>query len=324
MTASTTPTHPTTTTTTSSTSTTTSTTTSTQAPTTTTTQTTTTTTLTSTLPAVFVVLMENQDWSNIRGNASAPYINDTLLPMASHAEQYRNPPGNHPSEPNYLWLEGGTNFGIHDDNSPASNHQTTTRHLVSLLNAAGVSWKAYQEDISGTACPLIDQGDYVVHHDPFVYFDDVTQRNNPRAPRCLQHVRPYSELEADLINDTVARYNFVTPNVCDDMHDACDPVNDPVKQGDAWLSRELPKLLGSPSFANNGAIFITWDEAETGDGPIGMIVLSPKAKGGGYQNTIHYTHSTTLRTVEEIFGVTPLLGDAANATDLSDLFVSFP
>ena len=32
----------------------------------------------------------------------------------------------------------------------------------------------------------------------------------------------------------------------------------------------------------------------------------------------------TLRTVEEIFGVTPMLGDAANATDLRDLFVSFP
>jgi len=35
-------------------------------------------------------------------------------------------------------------------------------------------------------------------------------------------------------------------------------------------------------------------------------------------------HSSTLRTIEEIFGVTPMLGDAANATDLSDLFVSFP
>jgi hypothetical protein len=55
-----------------------------------------------------------------------------------------------------------------------------------------------------------------------------------------------------------------------------------------------------------------------------MIVLSPDAKGGGYSNTIHYTHSSTLRTVEEIFGVTPLLGDAANATDLSDLFKTFP
>ena len=41
-----------------------------------------------------------------------------------------------------------------------------------------------------------------------------------------------------------------------------------------------------------------------GDGPIGLIVLSRDAKGGGYSNTIHYTHSSTLRTVQEIFGVT--------------------
>src|SRR5437016_3106292 len=205
--------------------TTTSTTTSTQAPTTTTTQTTTTTTLTSTLPAVFVVLMENQDWSNIRGNASAPYINDTLLPMASHAEQYYNPPGNHPSEPNYLWLEAGTNFGIRDDNSPGSNHQRTTRHLVSLLNAAGVSWTAYQEDISGTTCPLSNRGSYAVKHNPFVFFDDVTGSNNPADAYCIAHVRPYSELATDLSNNTVARYNFITPNVCHDMHDSCAPLN---------------------------------------------------------------------------------------------------
>src|SRR5256885_15699773 len=69
--------------------------------------------------------------------------------------------------------------------------------------------------------------------------------------------------------------------------------------------------------------FIPGNE-DDGDGPIGMIVLSPDAKGGGYSNTIHYTHSSTLRTLEEIFGVTPLLGDAAHATDLSDLFKTFP
>ena len=55
-----------------------------------------------------------------------------------------------------------------------------------------------------------------------------------------------------------------------------------------------------------------------------MIVLSPHAKGQGYSNTLHYTHSSTLRTIQEIFGVTPFLGDAANAADLSDLFTAFP
>ena len=84
----------------------------------------------------------------------------------------------------------------------------------------------------------------------------------------------------------------------------------------------MPKILASQAYADDGALFILWDEAESGDGPIGMIVLSPSAKGGGYANTIHYTHSSTLRTIEEIFGLTPMLGDAVNATDLSDLFVT--
>jgi hypothetical protein len=55
-----------------------------------------------------------------------------------------------------------------------------------------------------------------------------------------------------------------------------------------------------------------------------MIVLSPLAKGGGYSNSITYDHSSTLRTMEEIFGVQPFLGGAATATDLSDLFRTFP
>jgi phospholipase C len=273
---------------------------------------------------VFLILMENHDWSSIKGSASAPYLNHTLLPMASHAEQYYNPPNLHPSLPNYLWLEAGTNFGVLDDGDPSSNHQSTSRHLVDLLEAAGLSWRAYQEGISGTDCPLTDVGSYTAHHDPFVYFDDVTQGNNPGAMRCITHVRPYAELAADLANDTVADYNFITPDDCDNMHDDCTPLNDRVRQGDAWLSTEVPKILASRAYADNGAIFITWDEGKPDDGPIGLIVLSPKAKGRGYQNTIHYTHSSTLRTIEEIFGVTPMLGDAANAADLRDLFVSFP
>jgi len=71
-------------------------------------------------------------------------------------------------------------------------------------------------------------------------------------------------------------------------------------------------------------VFITWDEGEGSDGPIGMIGLSPYARGKGYSNAIPYTHSSTLRTLEEIYGVSPLLGAAQNATDLSDLFATFP
>lgn len=268
--------------------------------------------------------MENHNWTGIQYSASAPYINNTLLPMASHATQYYNPSGIHPSEPNYLWLEAGTNFGISNDGDPGSNHLGTASHLVTLLNGAGISWKSYQEDISGTACPLTSEGLYAPKHNPMVFFDDVTNTNDALSAYCIAHVRPYSELADDLTNGTVARYNFITPDLCHDMHDSCAPLQNPIKQGDAWLSTEVPKILESQAYEQNGVVFITWDEGVGGDGPIGLIVLSPYAKGGGYANAIHYTHSSTLRTLEEIFGVTPLLGDAVNATDLSDLFATFP
>ena len=71
-----------------------------------------------------IILMENKNWFMIKDNPLAPYINGALLPNASHTEVYFNPPFNHPSLPNYLWLEAGTNFGIYNDGPPSVNHQS--------------------------------------------------------------------------------------------------------------------------------------------------------------------------------------------------------
>jgi phospholipase C len=221
-------------------------------------------------------------------------------------------------------LEAGTNFGISNDDVPAVNHQSTTQHFVTLLDNAHISWKSYQEGISGTVCPLTGDGLYAPKHNPMIFFDDVTNTNDANSSSCIAHIRPYSELVRDLQQNTQARYNFITPNLCNDMHDTCAPVNDAVKQGDSWLAQNLPAILNSQAYKNGGMVFITWDEGEGGDGPIGMMVLSPDAKGGGYSNTIHYTHSSLLRSLQEIFRVTPLLGDATQAMDLSDLFTTFP
>ncbi|MGE5359995.1 MAG: alkaline phosphatase family protein [Bacteroidales bacterium] len=274
------------------------------------------------IQTVFVIVFENYDWSQIKGNASAPYINSTVLPRASRAEQYYTPTGLHPSTPNYWWMEAGQDFGLRglSDYTPAKYPLATSAHLVNQLEAAGISWKTYQENIDGATCPLTDQGEYTVHHNQFVFFTDVTNNGDPSAPRCLAHVRPYTELAADLAQNTVARYNYIVPNLCNDMHDCG------IAAGDTWLANNLPAILNSPAYQNGGAVFIMWDEGAnaTSDGPIGMLVLSPSAKGSGYFNKTYYTHSSLLLTLQEIFNVRPLLGDAPNATDLGDLFTSFP
>ncbi len=271
----------------------------------------------SSVKTVFIILLENTDWSDVVDSTNAPYIKNTLLPMASHCEQYYNPPGGiHPSEPNYLWLEAGTNFGIFDNNPPSINAQNTPWHLVALLRNAGISWKTYQENIPGDSVPLDPIGSlYDPRHNPFVFFDDVTGTNDPSYPYGIAHIRPYTELAGDLASNNIAAYNFITPNLCDDGHDCG------VTQADYWLSQQIPILTNSAAYTNNGAIFITWDEGtDHSDGPFGMIVLSPLARGHGYYNRIHYDHSSTLRTFQEIFGVQPWLGAAAGANDLSDLF----
>lgn len=281
------------------------------------------TTVLQSIQTVFIIPMENYNWSTIHSSAYAPYINNTLLPSGAHAEQYYNPPGMHPSLPNYLWLEAGTNFGVTADILPSAGGQNTTNHLCAYLKAAGISWRSYDEDICGCNCPLSNTNLYAPRHNPIVYFYDVTNTNNASSATCSSNVRPFAQLATDLQDNTVARFNWVVPNLCDDMHNSsgCGSTNR-ILNGDTWLANNLPAILRSPAYTNNGLVVIVWDEgAGTSDGPIGCIVLSPLGKKN-YSNSIHYTHSSLLRTFQNIFNVRPYLGDAANSTDLSDLFLS--
>src|SRR5437899_2751420 len=72
---------------------------------------------------VFVIMMENTDWPTLKRCTNAPFITNVLLPMGSHCESYNNLPDLHPSLPNYIWIEAGTNFDIFDDYDPGVNHQ---------------------------------------------------------------------------------------------------------------------------------------------------------------------------------------------------------
>ena len=358
---------------------------------------------------VFVIAMENHNWTQpanqftgsiqqIYQNPNAPFINSLVNGTAqvlignhtvcigdqvAYAAAYHNvlatASGNnahiHPSEPNYLWAEAGTNFGILNDNDPfPSNNHDTSAHLSAQLTAAGKTWKSYQEDIdleavSGSlvntvlpqdqwTVPLVshsgifgngtfnayndsDQYNYAVKHNPMVFFTDTNGGDNTTTsnPLRLQYA-PLQQLAADLNNNTVADYNWITPDQYNDMHTALtggykgltgDPAN--IKQGDDFLAQILPLIMSSKAYQDNGLIILWWDEAES-DGvandnaddfnhTIPEIILSKHAHqnvhGVPYASPVNLTHSSDLRTMEEIFGLQPFVGDAANATDLSDL-----
>jgi len=91
---------------------------------------------------------------------------------------------------------------------------------------------------------------------------------------------------------------------------AIDPDRTPSYLVGSWPSRPQHSVCGGGGFS---------------DGPIGMFLLSPFARGIGktaYSNRIPYDHRSTLKTLPEILQVGPLLGAAADpqTNDLSDLF----
>jgi hypothetical protein len=338
---------------------------------------------------VFVVAMENHNWTQpvtdvtapqqIFNNPNAPYINSLVTPgnpnaaQVSYASAYHNVlatptganPSIHPSEPNYIWMEGGTNYGVLNDNTPYGTNgtnQNTTNHFSTLLTSAGKTWKSYQEDIdtdaagnvlpnsqwvspignrsgSYTTTPNAYNGslqyDYAAKHNPQIFFSDTNGGNDATPANPAAHFyAPLQQLQTDLTNNTVANYNWITPNQFNDMHTTLaggykgltgDSAR--IKQADDFLSQIVPTIMASQAYQDNGAIMLWWDESEGTNAndfthTIPFILISPLAKGNAYASNLNYSHSSSLRTLQNIYGVdSTYLGDAANAANLSDLFV---
>lgn len=280
---------------------------------------------------VFVITMENEAAAAIYGSSSAPYINGQLLPSSARANAFADPlPDSIPSEPHYVWMEAGTNHFSDatfttDADPSASNSTASTAHLATQMDTASppVSWLSYQEGLNAStgACPVHSSGFYVAKHDPYVFFQDVAG-NPPSATSalCAAHHRAYTPaaLAQDLQAGAVAQYNFITPNVCNDMHGATGcPGSDDIRSGDDWLAAALPPLIAYAN-ANDGVIFIAWDEPVGGSTLIPFIAIGPQVKPG-YASSVRFTHSSLTKTVEEIFGL-PILPTVSSANDLSDLF----
>lgn len=279
---------------------------------------------------VFVIAFENHDSKQIYGNSEdAPYINKTLLPAYAHATNFGDLLPKKPSEPHYVWMEAGTNqFSDHTfvaDGDPTQTNSTgSTAHLVTQIRDAnnGSSWMSYQQGINNETgkCPIRSDHFYAAKHNPFVFFRDVVGSPPSKTNAyCIAHHKDYTLLAADLVNSTVATYNFISPNLCNDMHGAVGcPILNQIKSGDTWLKNNLPPIIDYVN-THNGVIFLVWDEGSSTK-LMPFIAIGPHVKAG-YTSTVRYDHSALLKSVEKIVQV-PILPTVASANDFTDLFQS--
>jgi hypothetical protein len=180
---------------------------------------------------IVVVMMENHDYSQIIGNAQAPYINSIA---AGGALLTNYDAISHPSEPNYFALYAGSTFGVADDGSYNEPDPT----LATILQGAGKSFTGY-----------VEGGASDFNHNPWESF-----------PEGFSVEKDFSTFPSNSTFSSLPNVSFVIPNVNDDMH------NGTIQQGDTWLQNNLD-AYAQWAKNNNSLLVVTWDENDgTSDG----------------------------------------------------------
>lgn len=265
---------------------------------------------------IYTIILENHDYDEIIGSPNAPYIN-SLLAHGGLATNYKDTI--HPSLGNYLHMISGENQypGFIDiDPTQAPYFPADKPNLGTQLETAAIKWRSYQESM-GTPCRLTANGKYAPKHDPFLYFKDMQTTAN--GDTCKRTNVDFTNFAADMATNDY-RYMWITPNLDSDGHD---PSNDPalgMRNSDAWMAIEVPKILASAGYQAGGILFITWDEAEGRMGDpdkIPMIILSPKLKAQGMTSATAFTHASYAATIEDLLSL-PRLATVTAAPSLME------
>jgi phospholipase C len=314
---------------------------------------------------VFVINLENQGFDAAWGaDSDAPYLSETLRSKGVLLSKYYAIA--HHSAPNYIAQISGqaSNPMTRNDCAtyvpfvPAGTaplgqvkgtgciYPASVPTVAGQLSAAGKTWKGYMEGMK-TPCRHPETGaedlnqdaapddEYATRHNPFVYFAAITS-----SPDCQKSVVDFTELAGDLKSAaTTPNLSYISPNLCNDGHDSpcADGREGGLVSADVWLQKQIPAILDSPAYKQDGMLVITFDEADgasrgprgvpggTAGGRVGALVLSPFARGGTTSDKT-YSHYSLLATIEDIFSLPRLAYAGAPGVDSfgPDVFNSPP
>src|SRR5205807_7900464 len=130
---------------------------------------------------------------------------------------------------------------------------------VPLTSISGVFGGGSFNQFNGSS-----QYNYAAKHNPQLFFTDSNGGNDSTPANPLSHqYAPLQQLFTDLANNTVADYNWITPNQFNDMHTTlaggykgltADPAK--IRQGDDFLAQIIRVIMASRTYKEHGVIII--------------------------------------------------------------------
>ncbi len=279
------------------------------------------------LDHVFLIYMENKGVDDIVGSPNAPYLNK-LIDTEDYDSNFFAL--SHPSDPNYIRVMGGSDFGI--DYNPDTD-VVKAPSLMQEMDQAGVSWASYDQGIAPGTTDITPSDS--VNATPFGLFSYVY--NN--TPAYLQeHIFPQSDLASALQNpSTFPQFAWVLP---DEDHNGEGPVDTVsgalqfvvtqftnhqynVPAADQYVQQEVSTIENSPTWTDpneKDAIIITFDEDNNnlslGFGNEGnnvpMIVIPNQGavtdagmQAGPFTTDTYYNQYDLMSTIEDALRPTP-------------------
>src|SRR6266567_1641233 len=256
------------------------------------------------------ILMENNDLPSVLSQGGF---------QASLASQYSLSTGytavSHPSEPNYVALLGGSINGINNDGICC--FVVNAPDIVDRLQTAGLTWKAFAEDASGSGTCSFNPprgGD----HFPFLDYADMNT-----ATRCANFVSTGSSSDTEFVSYLntagAANYVWLTPNDNDNSHDS------PIATGDAYLAALVPQILSSTTFTTTrSALFIVYDEGNdvsctSGGSDCVYASWSGPTVKQGFTSSNSYDHYSYVHTMLDNWGL-PTIANDAGAPVMTEFF----
>jgi acid phosphatase len=243
---------------------------------------------------VAIIVLENRSYEQIIGNPSAPYLN-SLARTGTLATHYYAV--THPSLPNYVALTTGQLGRVKGN---CARCLAPRKNLVKQMERAGVSWRAYYENLpDDVSAPFAKHALYNRHYNPFAYMEGLDRGLPARLAnfRALMH---------DLHRHSLPEFSVISPNVVHDGHNAR------LAQVDRYTARLVPRVLRA--LGPRGVLYILWDEGSPkdraglggpGGGHVPLIALGPGARARTRIGR-RLNHYSLLRTVQHHFGLRPL------------------
>jgi hypothetical protein len=286
---------------------------------------------------------ENNGFSDVIGDKATPNLN-YLASTFGLATNYFSV-SQDSSESNYVGILGGSTYNVTSDDAYWVN-KLNAPSLVSQLDQAGVSWKAYLQGMphagyEGICYPAKCNGSpdsdplYVSKHDAIQNF--TTSWNAADWSRQV----PVGQLGQDLASGDVPKFGYIIPDECHDMHG--DPpycldsgnIGDPQQEhlnavGDAYLGHLVAQITHASFWAHgNNAIIITYDEGDDtagccdgipGGGQVATVVVTSHGPRGATDSQ-PANHYSTLSSIQQAFGLGCLkfTCDTKNVTPISPL-----